>query len=140
MNPLILFAIGIIFSGLAWGQASTIRPIDLTNLYGYVLIALMGVCGGAVSFYQKVKAKQSRWLNIHELIGELATSGFTGFLVGLVCQGLGVSLPLTFALVGIAGHAGSRALFLMENLAKAAAERRLGVKADDPEATAPGVK
>lgn len=141
MNPLIVMIVGLLFAGLAWSQTTAIKPLDLSNLYSYLMIALMGVVGGVVSFYQKVKAGQARWINLNELIGELGVSAFTGFVVGLGCQAMDFGASLTFALVGIAGHMGSRGLFLIEKLGQQWLEKKAGLAAvDDPDKTAPGIK
>lgn len=98
----------------------------------YALLALWAAIGGLVSFRQKVVAGAARWLNLTELVGELATSAFVGLITGLICQWAGTPTPLTFALVGIAGHAGGRAIFWAEKVAQAFAEKKLGVTTDKP--------
>jgi uncharacterized membrane protein len=96
----------------------------------YAMIVFWAIIGGVVSFWAKVRQGVARWLNLHELIGELVTSGFIGLTVGLALEWAGAPLPLAFAIVGVAGHMGSRGIFYVENLSKAAAEKHLGVKID----------
>jgi CHASE2 domain-containing sensor protein len=101
------------------------------SLATYGLIVFWAVAGGLISFYGKVQRGVARWFNVHELIGECATSAFVGLTTGLVCQWAGTPIPLTFALVGVAGHAGARGIFILEQLAQKSAERKLGVVLTD---------
>ena len=93
----------------------------------YALIAFWALVGGLVSFWQKVRSGAARWINLHELIGELVTSGFIGVTCGLLLDAFSAPLPLTFAAVGIAGHMGSRGIFFLEQLGKRWAEKHFGV-------------
>jgi len=93
----------------------------------YLWIAGWSAIAGLVNFHHKVKQGATRWLNLSELVGELATSAFVGLTTGLFCQWAGMGLPATFALVGITGHMGGRAIFWIEKAAQAYAEKRLGI-------------
>lgn len=97
----------------------------------YVWIGAWAALGGLVSFQQKVKAGQARWLNIGELMGELGTSAFVGILTGLFCEYAAFSGPLTWALVGVTGHAGGRAIFWLERFLQKMAEKNFGVNVPD---------
>jgi hypothetical protein len=59
-----------------------------------------------------------RW-NFAELFGELFTSAFAGVITALLCQYAQMSLTLTAALCGIAGHMGGRAIFHLEHFFEA---------------------
>jgi len=111
---------------LAQGAVSR-AGLDPAALLTYAWLVLMGMVGGLVSFYQKVKTGAARWLNISELIGEMFTSGFVGFVTGLLCQAAEFSVPLTFALVGITGHMGGRAIFFVEHVGQGWVAKRMGV-------------
>lgn len=126
MDLLPAFLILMAASGDALAQVGS-RHVDLASAMTYAWLVIMGVIGGLVSFYQKVKAGATRWLNINELIGELFTSGFVGLVTGLLCEAGEFSLPLTFALVGITGHMGGRAIFVAERLGQKWAEKKLGI-------------
>jgi len=104
---------------------------DPAAMLTYLWLITMGMVGGLVSMYQKVKAGVSRWLNLSELIGEMATSGFVGFITGLLCEAAGFSFPLTMALVGITGHMGGRAIFFAERVGQKWIAKRLGVEAEE---------
>ncbi len=88
-------------------------PFD-SSLWTYLWVGIISVWGGIVSFVGKLNSGQARVFNITELIGEVVTSGFAGLLTYLMCEASGVSPYITAVLVGISGHMGSRALFLIE--------------------------
>lgn len=88
----------------------------------YAWVAGLSMLGGFVSFAQKVKAGRSRPFNIVELVGELITAGFAGVLTFFLCEAAGIGQIASAPLIGIAGHMGTRAIFLMERWA----ERKFG--------------
>lgn len=80
----------------------------------YLWIFALSCLGGMASFFSKVKSGTARWFNLTELIGELFTSAFAGIITFYICEASGFHGLLTAALVGISGHMGSRAIFVME--------------------------
>ena len=92
----------------------------------YTLGPALAVLGGVVSYIQRMRTKRSMIFSLAELIGECAISGFVGILTALICVANGLGVELSAALTGIAGHMGSRALFLLER----AISRRLNVPED----------
>lgn len=84
------------------------------SLLTYAWVFLLSGWGGFVSFMRKVKSGQARAWNFVELVGELATSSLAGLLTFYLAENAGFSPLLTAALVGISGHMGSRALFMLE--------------------------
>ena len=103
------------------------HSLDLPMAAAYVWVAIWGAVGGLVSFYQKVRTGSTRWLNINELIGEIMTSAFVGLGTGLLCVAAGAPAALTYALVGVTGHMGGRAIFWAEKALQQWAEKRFGV-------------
>lgn len=101
------------------------------SLLTYVWIGAWAALGGLVSFQQKVKAGSTRWLNIGELAGELCTSAFIGIITGLLCEYAGFPAALTWALVGVSGHAGGRGIFWLEKFLQKLAESKFGVSVPD---------
>lgn len=83
----------------------------------YVWVVLLSALGGFVSFTRKMRNGSARVWNFVELIGELCTSAFAGIITFWLCEHSSVPPLLTAAAVGIAGHAGSRALFAFERWA-----------------------
>lgn len=84
----------------------------------YLWVILLSALGGFVSFTRKMRNGSARVWNFVELIGELCTSAFAGILTFWLCEHAGVAPLVTAAFVGIAGHAGSRALFAFERWAQ----------------------
>ncbi len=105
-----------LLSGEALAQAVTAAPFSIDGIKALIPVILVAALGGVVSFYQKVRTGKARVFNFTELIGELVTAGFAGILTYWLCQYANINQWATAALVGIAGHAGSRALFVIEKL------------------------
>jgi hypothetical protein len=87
----------------------------------YVWFIVLALWGGTANYISRVK-KDGMKFSIIELVGEWSISGFAGVITALVCQEIGVISLMTYALVGISGHAGGRAIFIFEELFK----KRLG--------------
>lgn len=79
----------------------------------YAWVFALALLGGVASYTQKVKAGISRF-NLTELIGDLVTSGFVGLLTFYFCESSAIDGPLQAVFVGISGHMGSRAIFMLE--------------------------
>jgi len=73
----------------------------------------ISVWGGTVSYLYKIE-KASLPFSLIKLLIELITAAFVGVITFLMCQASNISLPITAALVGISGHMGTRALFILE--------------------------
>jgi len=106
-------------------------PLSLAGLKELLPVILVGMLGGVVSFARKVKSGAARWLNVSELIGELVSAGFTGVVAYWLCLYGGLNPWLTAALVGISGHAGSRALFTFERWAQRRIDGAVGIAKPD---------
>ena len=91
-------------------------PFSAKNLVPTLWMVAIAMIGGAVNFYQKVKAGKARSINFTELIGEMVTSAFAGLICFWICKSYGVNEYLTAAGVAISGHMAARAIFLMEQL------------------------
>ena len=133
--PLILIIaliVAMLVPAIAWAQ--TKGPLDYSlKQYGFILgTALLG---GLVSWSARIRKGDAQAWNLAQLIGELSTSAFAGLLAFWICEWSGAPALLSAALVGIAGHMGTRAISAFE----AFALRRWGVQqhgAAEP-ATAP---
>lgn len=89
---------------------------DLAALITWLCICGLSLLGGIASFLQKMKTGHVRAWNFTELLGELTASGLTGVVVANLCDSMTLPAPMKYALVGIASHMGSRALFKLEAL------------------------
>lgn len=81
--------------------------------YGWVFA--LSILGGVVSFVRKLEKGHARAFNVAEFVGELFTSAFAGILTFWLCEHAQMSPLVTAAFVGVSGHMGSRAIFLMED-------------------------
>lgn len=88
------------------------------DLITYAWVIGLSMVGGTVSFMRKVREGHTRAFNVFELIGEIVTAGFAGVLTFWLCEAGGINPLVTAALVGITGHMGSRAIFLLERVAE----------------------
>ena len=91
---------------------------DPTNLgwLTYVWVIALSMAGGFVAFLQKLKDGSVRVFNVVEFVGEICTSAFTGVLTYYLCEAAHFHPLVTAACVGVSGHMGNRALFLVEKL------------------------
>lgn len=95
--------------------------------YGFMLATAL--FGGLVSWYAKVRDGKAAAWNITQLIGELTTSAFAGLMSFWVCELMNSPPLLTAALVGIAGHMGTRAISAFEDAARKRFENAAGIAA-----------
>ncbi len=92
--------------------------IDFDAMLSWALLIGLSMLGGIASFLQKMQSGHSRAWNFTEFLGELTASGLTGIVVANLCDSMALPAPMKYALVGIASHMGSRALFMLEGLFK----------------------
>ena len=84
------------------------------SLLTYAWVLALAMLGGTASFFGKIKSGSVRWFNLAELIGEMFISAFAGIVTFYLCEAGGFNQLMTAALVAIAGHMGTRAIFIME--------------------------
>jgi hypothetical protein len=89
---------------------------DVAALLTWLWVVGMSLLGGLVSFMRKVRAGHARAWNFTEFIGEIATAALVGIITFNLCRWLSYPPPLSAAMVGIASHMGSRALFKLERI------------------------
>lgn len=94
--------------------AKVAGPFAWTNLVPTLWMIVVSASGGIVSFYGKMKAGEVRAFNVTELIGELFVSAFMGIVTFWICQAFEINLYATAAGGAIAGHMGTRGIFLLE--------------------------
>lgn len=89
------------------------------SVWQYLLFAGIGALGGLTHRLQHLandKLLHCWKCAILALVADIATSAFCGVLMFWACESIRLSSTTTAVLVGIAGHMGSRLLFLSENL------------------------
>lgn len=97
---------------------------DAYPLLTYLWVFGLSFAGGVVSFLRKRRTGEVRPFNVVEFIGELVTSGFVGVITFWLCEASGFPQLVTAAMVGISGHMGSRAIYVLEKWV----EKRFGVQ------------
>lgn len=88
------------------------------SLLTYAWVFLLAMLGGVVNFVRKLQQGHVRAFNFVEFIGEIVTSAFAGVITFWLCENAHMSPLLTAAFVGVSGHMGSRAIFMVENWLK----------------------
>ena len=101
-------------------------PFSVQSLVPTLWMVGVAICGGAVSFYRKVKDGKARAFNLTEFIGEIFTSAFVGLVTFWICKFYGVGEYLTAAAVAITGHMGARAIFVTEQWIENKVKKTLG--------------
>ena len=74
----------------------------------------MAFAGGIVNFIVRVKKGHARLFNFIELFGEVFVSGFVGLGSYMLLLSLSQPVGLAAAAAGVAGHMGTRLLYLAE--------------------------
>ena len=80
----------------------------------YMWVIGLSMMGGVVSFMRKVREGIIPAFSITEFIGELVTSAFAGVVTFFLCEAAELDPMLSAAFIAIAGHMGSRAIFIFE--------------------------
>ena len=86
----------------------------------------VAMLGGFVAFYRKWKDGSSRIFNITELIGEMVVAGICGVVAYWGFIGLGTNPYLAASGCAVAGHMGSRAMFMAEKMLESAVYKWTG--------------
>lgn len=89
-------------------------PLAPGQLMPTLIMFAIAAAGGFVAFYRKWKDGNVRAFNFTELVGELVVSGLCGVGAYWMCRAFEINPWMTAALVGMVGHMGSRAIFLLE--------------------------
>lgn len=87
------------------------------SLLTYAWVVGLSAWGGVASFCHKLRQGHARPFNVAELFGELVISGFAGVISFYLCEAAHTVPVVSAVIVGISGHMGSRAIFLIERWA-----------------------
>lgn len=98
-------------------QLNEKTPLDYT-VFQYILIIILGAIGGLVARLQILICTGIHcWkCALGRLAVDSITSGFCGLLAFWACESINMKPLLTAVMIGITGHMGSRAIFLIEKL------------------------
>jgi len=125
-------AVGLIPTS-AWAQAVPVVKDPLNYpLRQYAFILGVSVAGGIVNYFRRATNGDLPTLGIAGLIGEMATSAFTGVLVFWACEFFNAPPLATAGLVALSGHAGGSAVVWMEAITKRKVEKLVGVTSPAP--------
>lgn len=94
-------------------------PAEIAEMLTWAWVLFLSLLGGVASFTRRLERRHPRVWNFTELVGEITAAGLTGIITANLCDSMGTSSSLKYALVGISAHMGSRALFKLEALVNA---------------------
>ncbi len=112
---------------VVWAQGAVKSPLNY-SLKVYVAILAVALFGGLASWYGKVRRGEMLMCNISALVGELCISAFAGLIAFYLCDYMSLHQGLTAAIVGVAGHAGTKGINWLEGLGQRFAEKKLGIE------------
>lgn len=96
--------------------ADSLANVGYTEL---IVVSMFGVWAGLVKWLSRIGDRRRRAADarssIGEFIADLATSSFVTVTTFIIMLSLGVNWLVCVALSGVAGHMGSRTLFVLEN-------------------------
>lgn len=84
------------------------------SLLTYAWVFALAWWGGVVNYLRKLKRKEINRFSLTELIGDFITSGFSGVITYYLCQASELNGFITASLVGMSGHMGSKAIYMLE--------------------------
>jgi hypothetical protein len=87
----------------------------------------LSILGGIAHYIRRVNSGLAHKFSIRELIGELFISGFAGLMTFFMCDASHLDIRMTAVAVGMAGHMGSHAIFIIEQYLKS----KSGIKIED---------
>lgn len=97
---------------MEWGKFKDI-PNNLTWWFTWGWVLCLASWGGAISYFHKLDTYGFKFSMVR-LVIDVFTSAFVGVLTYLFCDTLHIPTEVTAAMVGISGHMGTRALFILE--------------------------
>lgn len=127
MKTILAIIIALHLAGPALAQVEAPRNPLSYSLREYGLILFIAMLGGFVRWFHAVRRGESAAYDLRILVGELFTSAFMGILAFWVCEAMGFRSLTTYAVAGMAGHAGVTGLLWAERVLKRFFEHKYGV-------------
>jgi len=84
---------------------------DLT-VWHFVLVGIMGLWGALINIIDKIKTKKIKQIDVISFMGEILTNLFCTYVAFFICIGMDFSPYYAVGIGGLAGHFGTRSLFL----------------------------
>lgn len=94
-------------------------PFSDPNNYSvltYLWMLWIAAWGGVVNYISRVKRGAVARFSFVELLGELVISAFSGVVTFWICEAVQLDSLITAACVAIAGHAGGKTVFFLEEV------------------------
>lgn len=89
--------------------------LDAARGWGtYVWFVLVAIWGGAANYISRVNTMKMRF-SVMEFTGESVVSGFAGVITLFACEASNMDTFWMGAMTGLAGHAGPRAIYMLQN-------------------------
>lgn len=88
------------------------------SLLTYLWVLGLSLWAGMVSYFRKVRDDKLHLFSLVTFIGEMATSAFIGIMTFWLCEAAEMNRLYSAAMVGVAAHMGSRAIFYFEEWLK----------------------
>ncbi len=111
--------------------------LNLPAWLTYLFVVFISSWGGLVNIIQRYRLSKERRFNLIEIVGELTISAFAGMIVYYFCTWIKLDGNLMAGIVGLAGHMGSRVIYMLEQVLKEKFSSFSGVKdLRDPDAGA----
>ena len=79
----------------------------------YIGMVIFALIGGISSYLGKLQRNEVKGKFL-PFVTDVLASGFAGVLAALLATSMGLSTGMTYFCVGLAGHLGARAIFLMQ--------------------------
>jgi hypothetical protein len=93
---------------------STLSMLEKEPLITYAWMIGISALGGIAGYLRKLRQGLTKRFSLTEIICEIIISIFVGSVTLLLCDAQGFDKSTTGALVGLAGHLGSRAIYILE--------------------------
>lgn len=122
----LILTLHLLLPATVWAQEAIKGPLSY-SLKVYVAILAVALFGGLASWYGKVRRGEMLMWNINALVGELCISAFAGLIAFYLCDYMSLHQGLTAAIVGVAGHAGTKGINWIEGIGQRFAEKKLGI-------------
>lgn len=85
------------------------------SLATYVWVLWLALWGGLAAYLQRIKNHGWQSFCAFHMIVEMFTAGFAGLMTFYLCEVQNLDARVTAVAIGMAGHFGTRSVFLIRN-------------------------
>lgn len=101
------------------------------NVLTLLWVVTLSAWGGTVNYIRKLQTGTAKKFSIFQLLGEIVSSSFFGVITFLLCEAGHFSPLVTAALVGLSGHMGSKALYLIMRIWSKRSSIKVSINLDE---------